>query len=148
MGVIHLPIRRRRRSELTAKEKWSAGEPTDLMVWEICPYLRKKDGNGHVCFACPQWESEKRFDVPVKRGCRAVAEEGLPHDDGGAEEGDKLMKERAKTIPFNATKHFDTPEAQAHLLADAFAWKDAAYITRALNIVSSARHKALQKKDN
>lgn len=49
---------------------WSMPEPTDLMVWSVCPYLRSA---GERCLGCPPWED---FDGDqCKRGCRMLAEE-------------------------------------------------------------------------
>jgi len=44
-----------------------------------------------------------------------------------------------KTVPFDPAEHLDTPEAQAELLADAFATGNAGYIANALGIIARAR---------
>ena len=44
-----------------------------------------------------------------------------------------------KTIPFDAAKYFQSPEAQADLIADAFESGDAGYIANALGVVARAR---------
>ncbi|UVK43281.1 putative addiction module antidote protein [Mesorhizobium sp. AR07] len=44
-----------------------------------------------------------------------------------------------ETTPFDAAEYLDTPEAQAELLADAFASGDTGYIANALGIVARAR---------
>jgi probable addiction module antidote protein len=44
-----------------------------------------------------------------------------------------------KTLPFDAADAFDTPEAQAELLADALASGDAAAVTGALGLIARAR---------
>lgn len=43
-----------------------------------------------------------------------------------------------KTLPFDAADAFDTPEAQAELLADAFASNDPAAVTAALGLIARA----------
>ncbi|PJN94467.1 putative addiction module antidote protein [Amaricoccus sp. HAR-UPW-R2A-40] len=49
--------------------------------------------------------------------------------------------------PFDAAPYIDTPEAEAHLLSDAFESGDAAYIAHALGIVTRARGIALVAKE-
>lgn len=44
-----------------------------------------------------------------------------------------------ETFPFDAAEYFDTPEAQAELLADAFESGEAAYVANALGIIARAR---------
>jgi probable addiction module antidote protein len=44
-----------------------------------------------------------------------------------------------KTVPFDASEFITTPEAQADLLADAFASGHAGYIAHALGIIAKAR---------
>ena len=44
-----------------------------------------------------------------------------------------------KTFPFDAADAFDTPEAQAELLADAFASGDAKAVTAALGLIARAK---------
>jgi probable addiction module antidote protein len=44
-----------------------------------------------------------------------------------------------ETAPFDVARYIDTPEAEAELLADAFASGDIGYITHALGIVARAR---------
>ncbi|WP_438752584.1 addiction module antidote protein [Pararhizobium sp. O133] len=44
-----------------------------------------------------------------------------------------------ETLPFDAAKYIDTPEAQAELLSDAFESGDAAYIAAALGTVARAK---------
>lgn len=44
-----------------------------------------------------------------------------------------------KTLPFDAADAFDTPEAQAELLAEAFASGDAHAVTAALGLIARAR---------
>jgi len=52
-----------------------------------------------------------------------------------------------KTKPFDAAKYLTTPEAQAELLADAFASGNGAYIADALGIVARARGMTQVAKD-
>jgi len=44
-----------------------------------------------------------------------------------------------KTIPFDGSEFFDTPESQVELLTDAFNSGHADYITHALGVVARAR---------
>lgn len=44
-----------------------------------------------------------------------------------------------KTIPFDGSEFFDTPEAQAELLAEALESGHAGYITQAFGVVARAR---------
>jgi hypothetical protein len=55
---------------LSGKEIWAAPEPTDLMTWAVCPYLRDYED----CQRCPKWENDEHYGE-VKRGCRISAEE-------------------------------------------------------------------------
>lgn len=52
-----------------------------------------------------------------------------------------------ETIPFDAAKYLDTPEAQAELVADAFETGDASYIAAALGTVARARSMTKVAKD-
>lgn len=70
MNVTRLPTRYRRPIELRPREIWEAGEPTDLMAWEVCPYLR----NLEPCHGCPAEEESENYGKG-KRGCRGLAEE-------------------------------------------------------------------------
>lgn len=64
LGVTYLY-----RSRLAPSEVYAIPKPTDLMVWELCPYLR----NNQHCHRCP--ESEIEDDEWVVRGCRVLATE-------------------------------------------------------------------------
>lgn len=68
MTVAKLPTRGIPFKQVSAKEIWDAPEPNDRQVWGICPYLR----NLERCMGCAAWEDDHS---PVKRGCRALAEE-------------------------------------------------------------------------
>lgn len=74
MSITPFPKLFRRRSELKPREIWDqAGQVTDLMAWEVCPYLRDLE----ACNGCPEYETES-FDGETftsKRGCRGLAEE-------------------------------------------------------------------------
>ena len=52
-----------------------------------------------------------------------------------------------ETIPFDAAKYLDTPEAQAELLSDAFETGDAKYIANALGVVARAHGMTQVAKD-
>lgn len=70
MTVIKLPTSGIPFKQVSAKEIWAAPEPNDRQVWGVCPYLRKLER----CAGCPAWEDDNDHG-PVKRGCRALAEE-------------------------------------------------------------------------
>jgi len=44
-----------------------------------------------------------------------------------------------KTLPFDAARYFDTPEAQTELLTDAFNSGNTHYIAHALGVIAKAR---------
>ena len=52
-----------------------------------------------------------------------------------------------KTLPFDAADAFDTPEAQAELLADALASGDAKVVTAALGIIARAKGMSQMARD-
>lgn len=74
MSVVKFTGEFRRPTELKGREIWDQAEGvTDLMAWEVCPYLR----NLAPCQGCPEWQTEE-FDGETftsKIGCRALAEE-------------------------------------------------------------------------
>lgn len=75
MSVERIPVSYRRPPQITPREIWDSPEPSDFMVWEVCPYAK-----GHMkfidegCQQCPSFEEDERHGS-VKRGCRAWAEE-------------------------------------------------------------------------
>jgi len=71
--IIPLVVPFRRRREILAREKWDSPEPSDLMVWEVCPYLRM-DMENWQCMGCPAWEDDERHGK-VQKMCRGLAEE-------------------------------------------------------------------------
>lgn len=76
MTVIKLPVKYKRPRAISAKEMYASPEPSDLMVWEICPYLRSSLGGEYdfTCQGCPKWECDEHFGL-ISRGCRVMAEE-------------------------------------------------------------------------
>lgn len=73
-NVTTLPTKFRRPSSLTPRQIWDAADGvTELMAWEVCPYLR----NLEACEGCPEYETETvdGEQFTSKRGCRALAEE-------------------------------------------------------------------------
>lgn len=70
MPVTKFPKPYSRPRELSGREIWDAGTPTDLMAWEVCPYLRNQES----CQACPALETDEHY-AEFKRGCRMLAEE-------------------------------------------------------------------------
>ena len=72
MSIERLPVRYRRPQETTPRESWDSPEPSDLMTWEVCLYLRLQTDDG--CMQCPRWEDDEVVGR-VQRGCRGLAEE-------------------------------------------------------------------------
>lgn len=58
------------RIEITSAEIWQSPEPSDLMTWEICRYLRPE----HTCVGCPHSEPYEHGET-ITWICRALAEE-------------------------------------------------------------------------
>lgn len=85
MGVVALPVKYRRPRVIKGREIWASPEPSDLMVWEVCPYIARHNGLEEGCQGCPEWEEagepclvegcEDPDHGKIKRGCRAMAEE-------------------------------------------------------------------------
>lgn len=70
--VTKLPVEYRRPNVVTTTQIFAAPEPSDLMVWEICPYTR---GNAEMtCSQCPATVEHENYGAVVL-GCRARAEE-------------------------------------------------------------------------
>lgn len=55
------------------KEIWAQPEPSDAMVWAICPYITRR--NLELCNRCPKWEWDARGESDVQRGCYGMAAE-------------------------------------------------------------------------
>lgn len=70
MTVVDIRDRYRRPRQIKGKEIWESPEPSDLMVWEVCPYLRNNEG----CSECPSWEHDEHHGK-VRRGCYMLAAE-------------------------------------------------------------------------
>lgn len=68
--ITRIPVEYRRPALLTPAEIHAIPDPSDAMVWELCPYLRP----GLSCAACPSTEHDEDYGE-VKRGCRGMAEE-------------------------------------------------------------------------
>lgn len=69
-NVVPIPTEYRRPREIGGREIWESPEPSDLMVWEVCPSIRPQLS----CQGCAAWEAHAEYGR-VKRGCRATAEE-------------------------------------------------------------------------
>lgn len=59
---------------VSGREVSSQRDPSDEMVWAICPWLRTHQDGGE-CKRCPRWEERGRDDGPYQRGCYALAKE-------------------------------------------------------------------------
>lgn len=70
--IVKIPVRYRRPREIRGREIFESPKPSDLMVWEVCTYVRGWTGDG--CKGCPA-----TFDDPddgkCTEGCRVWAEE-------------------------------------------------------------------------
>jgi hypothetical protein len=53
---------------VSGREHWEAPEPSDEMVWAVCPWTR----NFKDCQRCPEWRVDEDGDR-VQDGCRAIA---------------------------------------------------------------------------
>lgn len=75
-NVIQWPIRPFIRRPVSVQEMYAEPEPTDTMIWAICPYLRGSQADDR-CMGCPK--TEILPDAPewgeVTRGCRVMASE-------------------------------------------------------------------------
>lgn len=76
-NVIKIPVKKRYPRTVRGKEIWNQAEPSESMVWEICPYIRSNLEN---CNHCPRWEFDEvaaRYtkDGIVQRGCYGLADE-------------------------------------------------------------------------
>lgn len=70
MTIVDIRERYRRPTEITPAEIHASPEPSELMVWEVCPYLRNLEG----CQQCPSSKVEEGFGE-VRRGCYGLAVE-------------------------------------------------------------------------
>ena len=72
-----------RKRQIDGRHIWKTPEPSDFMVWEVCPHLRAAERHDdYRCHQCPIWEHDPSVvaytedgDDRVKRGCRMKAEE-------------------------------------------------------------------------
>lgn len=69
--VIQSGIERRHHREIRGKEIWAQQEPTQEMIWDVCPYIRTKLDR---CRHCPPWREDKHYGK-VKDGCFMMAAE-------------------------------------------------------------------------
>jgi len=74
MAIEEFPKRFRHPPVVTTREMYAEPEPSDAMVWALCPYLGHKGVNLDFCDHCPAWSVMEHYG-PVKRGCRLSAEE-------------------------------------------------------------------------
>lgn len=75
MTVEKFPGPTRFRREVRADEIYAQPEPSDFMVWQVCPWLRVGTDDPR-CEHCPKWEPDDgRGYGPSKRGCYVLASE-------------------------------------------------------------------------
>ena len=72
-NVTQFPVRKVYPPVVGAREMYDQAEPTDEMVWAVCPWLRTHRDESR-CHRCPQWEEDETYG-PVQRGCYALASE-------------------------------------------------------------------------
>ena len=73
MAIEEFPKRFRHPPVVTTREMYAEPEPSDTMVWAVCPYLGRKGVDADFCDRCPAW-METDYGK-AKRGCRHIAEE-------------------------------------------------------------------------
>lgn len=61
-------------SDVTPAEIWAIPEPSDEMIWNVCPYTRGIGNVGDGCNRCPEWEPDEHYGK-VQRMCRMLAAE-------------------------------------------------------------------------
>ena len=72
-NIVKLPVSYRHRRLVKAREMYDQPEPSEQMVWEVCPYLRGIE-HEYRCEHCPRWENHPKHG-PIQKGCFALAEE-------------------------------------------------------------------------
>lgn len=77
MTVTKIPTKYRRPRVITGKEIWASPEPSDLMTWEICTYVKGMKNFEEGCQQCPRWCKDDDFTRrgKYKKSCRMWAEE-------------------------------------------------------------------------
>lgn len=73
MSVVNFPKRPFRQELVKPDEMYAQREPSDAMVWEVCPYLRQH-AKDMRCHGCPREEVDPDHG-PVTRGCYLMARE-------------------------------------------------------------------------
>lgn len=72
-NIVPFPGEFRRKRVITGREIWDSPDPSDLMVWEICGYLRGSPKHFN-CNECARWDHDEKYGK-TKQGCRMLAEE-------------------------------------------------------------------------
>lgn len=73
MSVVKFPVAPVFRRTVLGTEVWNMPTPSDLMVWEVCPFLRE----GRRCRHCPSalYDDKGRYNtcyVSAAEACRVV----------------------------------------------------------------------------
>lgn len=71
MSVTVFPKRRVYPQTVKAREMYDQGEPSDEMVWAVCPRIEGR--SFQRCMHCPKWEDSEYGKV--QRGCYGLARE-------------------------------------------------------------------------
>lgn len=73
MTVTKFPVERVFANTVKGHEVWAQKEPSQEMVWAICPYTRTTQGDTR-CLHCPKWEDDPDYGK-MSRGCYVIAAE-------------------------------------------------------------------------
>lgn len=71
--VAALPVRKVFPKIVSAEEMHAQPDPTDEMVWAVCPHLRAHLEESR-CHRCPRWEEDETYGK-LQRGCFGLANE-------------------------------------------------------------------------
>lgn len=77
MTVTKFPVEKVYPDAVGGREVWAQTEPSQEMVWAICPYTRS---NQHAikgdnrCLHCPRYEEDPDYGL-MSRGCYVMAAE-------------------------------------------------------------------------
>ncbi len=73
MAVERLPVKYRRPRLVEGRDMYCMPEPSEEMVWEVCPYLRSNHDDSR-CEQCSRWEEDQDYGE-VQRMCFGLAED-------------------------------------------------------------------------
>jgi len=73
-NVFKFPGKKRHLRVIKSAEMYSMPQPSDLMIWEVCPYIKSGGDNADGCYECPAYEPDSEGGF-FTRSCRALAME-------------------------------------------------------------------------